>query len=116
MRMIEQKIVRGKQFRFYDGIDFDLVLEHPEDGSEGYMIVFVESFIEEMKLYNRDRKLKSVLNSSESSLFNTKMLVNDFVSIYQTDGIGLDAMVQIVKDKLSTYYTHNNDLGFDEFH
>lgn len=107
MTLIEKEIINGNICYYYHGIDFDVIRSHPKDGSSGFIVFLVESFIKEIKNQNRDRKLKSVLENKDFIPFDTDEMAHDFVGIYQYEGIGLDKMISIVKKQIRDY---GNDM------
>lgn len=114
MTLIEKDILSGNLYHFYDGIDFDLIDRHPADGSAGFLVFFIDSFINEIKKYNREKKIDSFLTEKLFLPFDTHHLNHDYVSIYQTNGVGLMTMFDVVKSKILTY----QDIKFkgDEYH
>jgi hypothetical protein len=87
--------------RFYNGIDFDEIKKHPEDGSRGMLICYIENWVDEVKSYNRTNKIKSILGDDEyNDLDWSNEINNNHVSIYQTDGIGLEELHKVIKGKI----------------
>ena len=103
MTLIEKEIINGNICYYYHGIDFDVIRSHPKDGSSGFIVFLVESFIKEIKNQNRDRKLKSILENKDFVPFDTDEMAHDFVGIYQYEGVGFKTMLDIVKKQMDQY-------------
>ncbi len=99
MTLIETMNIDNNQINFYDGVDFDILIGHPKDGSKGFLICFLESWINEVKIYNRNNKIKSVFNKEEYSDFEWEKINNNFISIYQADGIGVFEIYKVIRNK-----------------
>jgi hypothetical protein len=117
MELIDEEVVNGQICRYYHGIDFDMIKSHSKDGSDGFVVFLIESFIKEIKNHNRNRKLNSLLKNSEFIPVDTTDMAHDFVGIYQYEGIGLKTMLDVVKRQIREY---NSDLlwrkNTDEYH
>ncbi len=99
MTLIETMNIDNNQINFYDGVDFDILIGHPKDGSKGFLICFLESWVNEVKIYNRNNKIKSVFNKEEYSDFEWEKINNNFISIYQADGIGVFEIYKVIRNK-----------------
>ena len=105
MILIESEIINNSMFCFYDGIDFDLVQKHPKDGSSGFIVFLVDSFIKEIESHNRDKKLNSIISDTLfDSISNYSQIDNSFIFIYQYEGVGLNTMFDIVKEQVQRNY------------
>ena len=100
MILIDEIIVDNVNIKFYEGMDFDLLLNHAKDGSNGFIFCFIESWVKESQSYNRNNKLKSVIDNTEYSEFDWEDISNDYISVYQTDGIGVDILYQAIREKV----------------
>lgn len=100
MNLIEEIEVGDSVYRFFEGIDFDKLLDHPCDGSRGFIFCFIKKYSQEMKEYNRHRKLRSIIDDLEFIEFDFTMLNNCFISIYQTDGVGIEVIFKSIKNKV----------------
>jgi hypothetical protein len=100
MILIEEVEYRGTSVRFYNGVDFDILLNHSKDGSDGFIYCFMDSWIKEVKSYNRNNKLKSIIDSTEYSDFEWESINNDYVAIYQADGIDINLLYQAIREKV----------------
>jgi hypothetical protein len=101
MTLIDNIESGGYSIRFYNGIDFDEIKKHPEDGSGGMLICYIKNWVDEVKSYNRSNKIKSILSDDEyNDLDWNDEINNNHVSIYQTDGIGLEELHKVIKGKI----------------
>jgi hypothetical protein len=90
----------GTIVKFYNGVDFDKLIKHPKDGKEGFIFCFIENWVKEVKSYNRELKLESIVNNSEFNEFKWDLLENNYISVYQTSGIGIDVVYETIRCKL----------------
>jgi hypothetical protein len=100
MNLIESIIVDDRNFSFYNGIDFDIVMNHPNDGSNGFIFCFIENWIDEVKIWERQSKLDSVLNDKLIEEFNSKKIENNYLAIYQLQGTEPGVLFEIIKEKV----------------
>ena len=100
MNLIESIIVDGREFSFYNGIDFDIVMKHPDDGTNGFIFCFIENWIDEVKSWERESKLDSVLNNKLIEEFNSKKIENNYLAIYQLQGTEPGVLFEIIKEKV----------------
>ena len=100
MNLIESIIVDGSEFSFYNGIDFDIVMSHPDDGSRGFIFCFIENWVDEVKIWERQSKLDSVLNNKLIEEFNSKKIENNYLAIYQLQGTEPGVLFEIIKEKV----------------
>lgn len=100
MTLIEEIEQKGVNVRFYNGVDFDVLINHSKDGSDGFIYCFMDSWIKEVQQYNRDNKIKSVINNTEYSDFDWDNINNNYICIYQADGIDIDILYQAIREKV----------------
>lgn len=100
MTLIEVMNYKGTSINFYKGVDFNILMKHPKDGSKGFIFCFMESWIKEVQSYNRNNKIKSVIENSNYSDFDWNDINNNFIAIYQADGIDMDLLYQTIRDKV----------------
>ncbi len=105
MILIEEVSFQDNLIKFYNGVDFDILIKHSKDGSDGHIYCFIENWKVEVSSYNRDNKLKSIIHGNDYEKFQWDSINNDFISIYQTDGIGYDVVYKAVRNKIN-----NNQL------
>lgn len=100
MTLIDEIVVMDIPVKFYEGINFDDVIKHPKDGSDGFIIFFINKWAEEVHLYNRDKKIDSIINNSKFREFESEDIENSYVSIYQVDGVGIEEMYKTIRGKI----------------
>jgi hypothetical protein len=100
MTLIEKIIIDDNEFSFYNGIDFNIIMNHPKDGSNGFIFCFIDSWIKEVNSWERDSKIDSVLTNELFKKFNNQDIENNYVAIYQLVGMELNTLFQIIKEKV----------------
>lgn len=100
MILIDEIIVDDVNIKFYDGIDFDLLLNHSKDGSDGFIFCFINNWVTEVKSYNRQRKLTSVVDDISYEEFDWEKIDNNYISVYQTEGVGVSSVYQVIRSKV----------------
>lgn len=87
MELIRNIVIEDVNFKFYKGIDFDIAINHPNDGSEGLLLFIVDNFISELESYNRDCKIKHIIDNADFKYFEWNSISdNNYISIYQIEG------------------------------
>lgn len=104
MTLIEEVDYKGTSVKFYSGVDFDRLLTHPKDGSDGFIYCFMNSWVKEVQSYNRNNKLKSIIENKDYSDFEWESIDNNYVAIYQADGIDIDLLYKTIRDKVLQNY------------
>ena len=100
MTLIDEVQIDGIDIKFFEGIDFDRLINHSKSGSHGFMFCFIDSWVNEIKSFNRQNKIKSVVNNQEYKDFDWDDINNDYIAIYQSDGIGLFEMYKTIRQKV----------------
>ena len=100
MILIDDIEVSNVNVKFYNGVDFDVMMEHPKDGSAGFIFCFIESWISEVKSYNRQRKLDSVVDNINYSKFEWEEIDNNYISVYQTEGMDIHSVYKAIRTKV----------------
>jgi hypothetical protein len=100
MILIDEIIVDNVNIKFYKGMDIDLLLNHNRDGSNGFIFCFIDSWTAEVKSYNRQRKLVSLVDDINYKEFEWEMINNNYINIYQTEGLGIDIVYETIRGKL----------------
>lgn len=100
MILIDEIIVDNVNIKFYEGMDFDSLLNHAKDGSNGFIFCFINNWVTEVKSYNRQRKLSSVVDGAEYEEFEWEKIDNNFICVYQTEGMGIPDVYQIIRKKV----------------
>jgi hypothetical protein len=101
MILIDSMNYENTVVRFYNGIDFNKLIEHSKDGSDGFIFCFINSWIKEVTSYNRELKISSIVNDDIFNEFDWESIDNNYISIYQTDGVGIDVVYETVRNKLN---------------
>jgi hypothetical protein len=104
MRLIDESNSNGSRIQYFEGCDFHRIINHPKDGSKGFIVVFIDSYKDACKIFNRDSKIDSIINNSD--LNNLDDLNNDFVIIYQTGGF-TDIVYKSVKNSIENFKSRN---------
>lgn len=102
MILIDEIIVINTPVRFYEGINFDEVINHPKDGSNGFIIFFINKWVDEVHSYNRDKKIESIVNGEPFKEFESEDIDNSYVSIYQVEGVGIEEMYKTIRKKIES--------------
>ncbi len=100
MTLIEEIFIDNIKVQFFNGIDFNVVMKHSKDGSDGFIFCFIENWIDEVKIWERQSKLDSVLNNKLIEEFNSKKIENNYLAIYQLQGTEPGVLFEIIKEKV----------------
>lgn len=100
MILIDEIIVDNVNIKFYEGMDFDLLLNHAKDGSNGFIFCFINNWVTEVKSYNRQRKLSSVVDGLDYEEFEWDQIENNYISVYQTEGMGISSVYEAIRTKV----------------
>lgn len=101
MILISKEIIDGDEIKYYDGIDFDIVKEHPHDGSNGFIFCFVDNLVSEIKKYNRSNKIDTIIDDKDEKVFDTEEINNNYVCVYQTNGL-TQQVYETIKENINT--------------
>lgn len=86
--------------KFYEGVDFDVLIDHPKDGRSGFIFCFIENWKKEVKSFNRQNKINSLVENKQFTKFSWESINNNFISIYQTEGIGFEVVYETIRKKV----------------
>lgn len=100
MILIDEIIIDDVNVRFYEGIDFDQLLNHSKDGSDGFIFCFINNWVTEVKSYHRQRKLNSIVDNTDYEEFDWDQIDNNYVSVYQTEGMGIFSVYEAIRSKV----------------
>lgn len=103
MTLIENLKFGDNKIIFYYGVDFDRLIRHSKDGSEGFIFCFIDSWKREIEKYNRDKKINSIVENLEFENFNWESINNNYISIYQTEGIGYEVVYETIRKKVLSH-------------
>ena len=97
MILIDEMKINNNIVKFYDGVDFDILIKHSKDGSGGFIFCFIDNWVKEVKSYNRQRKLNSIVDNIKYINFEWEMIDNNYINIYQVEGAGIEPVLDAVK-------------------
>jgi hypothetical protein len=100
MILIDEMKINNNIVKFYDGVDFNILIKHSKDGSGGFIFCFIDNWVKEVKSYNRQRKLNSIVDNIKYINFEWEMIDNNYINIYQTEGLGIDIVYETIRGKL----------------
>lgn len=100
MTLIEEIWVDKSKVRFFNGIDFNTIMEHPKDGSNGFIFCFIENWSSSVKKWERDSKIDSIINNEQFDKFKSEKLDNSYIAIYQLEGTELGVLFKVIKEKV----------------
>lgn len=108
MILIEEIIVDNSIIKFYNGIDFDVLIKHNKKGSDGFIYCFIDNWVSEVKSYNRQLKLESIISNVKFSKFEWNKINNNYISVYQTDGVGIESLYKSIRERVINLRSVNN--------
>ena len=100
MILIDEIIVDNVDVKFYEGMDVDKLLNHPKDGSNGFIYCFIDNWVNEIKTYNRQRKISSVIDDIKYKEFEWDSINNNYICIYQTEGMLIKDVYETIRKKV----------------
>lgn len=100
MILIDKIVIDNVIFNFYEGIDFELLINHTNDGSDGFIFCFIDNWITEIKSYNRQKKISSLIDDLYYEEFDWEKINNNFISVYQTEGMGISEVYKTIRKKV----------------
>lgn len=100
MILIDEIIVDNVDVKFYEGMDVDKLLNHPKDGSNGFIYCFIDNWVNEIKTYNRQRKISSVIDDIKYKEFEWDNINNNYICIYQTEGMLIKDVYETIRKKV----------------
>lgn len=100
MNLIEEIYLDDRKIQFFDGIDFNIVMNHPKDGSKGFIFCFIDNWVFEVKKFERENKINSVIENKKFEKFKSKSIENNWVSIYQSEGTDKETLFRLIKEKV----------------
>ena len=118
MEIIEDKIF------LYRGIDFEMAINHPKDGTAGFLLFFTINYDREFLSFTRNLKIdylitNQYIDSDQYNIDDPDILNNSYVCIYQT-GPSFQPVYDAIKRRImtnnlsSTMYiqNHMNPTGY----
>ena len=100
MNFLDEIIINNIVIKFWSGFDLQSILAHPKNGSEGFMVVLIESIDSERIKFNRDIKLNKILSLNTDLKFDDLLseLDNKYLALYQSRGED-EILIKILKEK-----------------
>jgi hypothetical protein len=99
MILIYKNTVNNTEIKYYEGIDFDIVKNHPKDGSNGMLIFFIHNWVKEVNKWKRNNVINELLGEKNEK-YDLSNIDNNFISIYQSEGIPIDILFETIKGKI----------------
>lgn len=99
MTLIYEEFIKGYQWRFFDGMDFQLCSNHPKDGSDGFLVILIDNWEIEVKKQRRQEKINTILTGKRTKTLGFDDINNSFVCVYQKSGIDNMELIEIIKKK-----------------
>ena len=98
--LIEEMFIDNIKVQFFNGIDFNIIMKHSKNGSDGFIFCFIDSWISEVKKWERESKIDSVIENIDFEKFKSQDIENNYVAIYQLDGIECDVLYKVIREKV----------------
>jgi hypothetical protein len=102
MHKIVEKKIQDVNFRFYNGMDLDILMNHPYDGSDGYIVCLIDNWVSCISKYNRSVKIDNMINGTERVIYKSDEFDNEYIMIYQCSDIPKEKMLEVVLYRLET--------------
>lgn len=94
MILFDEFEVNGGIIRFYDGIDYNFVINYDK---KDFIVIFIEDWTKEQISFIREAKINSLFDDSEYK--ELEDINNNYIMIYQTSGY-LEIVADLIKKKL----------------
>jgi hypothetical protein len=101
MKIISTEKINNILYHFYEGIDFNIIKQHGNDGNDGVIICFIKNWKYYELNYNRNVKIDNILNNKQNDLFNWDFINNNYVIVYQCENIDIYIMYEYIKENIS---------------
>lgn len=99
MNLIYKNKVDNLEIKYYEGIDFDIVKNHPKDGSNGMLIFFIHNWQKEVNKWKRNNLISKLLGEKNED-YDLSNIDNNFILIYQSEGIPIGVLFETIKGKV----------------
>ena len=76
-------------------------MKHSKDGSDGFIFCFIENWVTEVKKWERESKINSVINNEQFEKFKSEELDNGYIAIYQMEGTEPGILFEVIKEKVT---------------
>ncbi len=118
MRILESVIINNISLNFWEGFDIDIINKHSNSGSDGFMVVIIDSYSNLKLTLTRNSKISNLINDEKVEDIDDilKKIDNNYVMLY-TSGGRPESIIDIVKEKIKqlNYITEESLFGFDYF-
>lgn len=101
MRILESVTINNIVLNFWEGFDIDIINKHPNSGSDGFMVVIIDSYSNLKLTLTRNSKISNLINDEKVEDIDDilKKIDNNYVMLY-TSGGRPELIVDIVKEKI----------------
>jgi hypothetical protein len=95
VNLISKQTINQIEISYYEGIDFNLINNHPKDGSKGMIIFFIYNWYKEV----RENKINQIINDKINNI-DIDDINNNYIAIYQAENIGIEILYETIKSKI----------------
>lgn len=100
MELLSEILIGDVITKFYKGFDHNSMLNHPKDGSDGFMVVFIDNWSDIIFRVNRSNKIDRILGLKVDKVDSNKInFNNNYMIIYQTRG-QFDIVYEAIKKRM----------------
>jgi hypothetical protein len=99
VNLISKQTINQIEISYYEGIDFNLINNHPKDGSKGMIIFFIHNWYKELKKWQRENKINQIINDEINNI-DIDDINNNYIAIYQAENIGIEILYETIKSKI----------------
>lgn len=99
VNLISKQTINQIEISYYEGIDFNLINNHPKDGSKGMIIFFIHNWYKEVKKWQRENKINQIINN-KTNYIDIDNINNSYIAIYQAENIGIEILYETIKSKI----------------
>lgn len=110
MTLIKSLDIDGVRVNFFDGIDFKIAIEHPKDGSNGFIYFLIDDWVSEVESFNREIKISHIVDDENFTDFDWERIENDYLFVYQASGVDKMNLCETLIKKINI--THNTSNWF----
>jgi hypothetical protein len=94
MILFDEIDINGNIIKFYDGIDYEFVINYDK---KELIVIFIEDWTKEQISFIREAKINSLFGGQEYKKLED--INNNYIAIYQTSGY-LEIVAESIKKKL----------------
>lgn len=103
MIFLDEIDIQSVNVKFWSGFDLEKILKHSKDGTDGFMVVLVESIESERLRFQREYTINKIIGDNNNLIDFDNLLDNvnnSFLLIYQSRGED-KLLVKILKEKFT---------------